>query len=117
MHELSLAQSMIEQLAETMEKEASSYHKIERIDLEIGSMSGVDKDSFEFVFPFAAEGTMAEGAKLVFNEVAVAVNCNQCGKTTSPQYPIVACTECSSMDVEITQGRDFRIIQMEVSDV
>ncbi|MBN2342875.1 MAG: hydrogenase maturation nickel metallochaperone HypA [Deltaproteobacteria bacterium] len=115
MHELSLAQSMIEQLMDVMEKEGEQFQKIEHISLELGSMSGVDRDAFEFVFPFAAEGTPAEGAILSFNEVTVQVRCRLCDKVTSPEYPFVACNECGATDTEIICGKEFKITQMEVS--
>lgn len=115
MHELSLAQSMLEQLADAVKAEGETYSRIERIDLEIGSMSGVDRESFEFVFPFAAEGTLAEGAELTFVEVQVLVKCAVCQKTTPPEYPFIACVNCGSVDTEILQGRDFKITKMEVS--
>ncbi|MBN2715762.1 MAG: hydrogenase maturation nickel metallochaperone HypA [Deltaproteobacteria bacterium] len=115
MHELSLAESMIEQLAEALKSESSPVTRIEKIDLEIGSMSGVEKDAFEFVFPFAAEGTVAEGAQLTFREVELQVKCMDCGSVTSPEYPFVSCVSCGSSKTDILQGKDFKILQMEVS--
>ena len=115
MHELSLAESMIEQLAEVLKKESTTVSRIEKISLEIGSMSGVEKDAFEFVFPFAAEGTVAEGAVLTFREVEVQVKCTDCGAVTAPEYPFVSCESCGSAKTDILQGKDFKIIQMEVS--
>lgn len=115
MHELSLVEAMIEQLAETLKRESTPVSRIEKIDLEIGSMSGVGKDSFEFVFPFAAKGTVAEGAALTFKEVAVQVKCLTCGAVTSPEYPFVSCVSCGSPETDILQGKDFKINQIEVS--
>ena len=115
MHELSLAESMIEQLTDVLKKETASVSRIDKIDLEIGAMSGVEKEAFEFVFPFAAEGTVAEGAVLTFRELEVQVKCADCGAVTSPEYPMVSCDSCGSAKTEILQGKDFKIIQMEVS--
>ncbi|MBN2530578.1 MAG: hydrogenase maturation nickel metallochaperone HypA [Deltaproteobacteria bacterium] len=115
MHELSLAESMIEQLTEALQKEATPVTRIETISLEIGAMSGVEKDAFEFVFPFAAEGTVAEGATLTFKEVDVKVKCGQCGVISSPEFPFVSCVSCGSALTDILQGKDFKVLQMEVS--
>ena len=114
MHELSLAQSMIEQLEEALAKEVDQP-KIIRIDLEIGAMSGVERDAFEFVFPFAAQGTVAEGATLTFDEVPLELKCNECGELKISVEPIMMCHTCTSTDVKIIRGKDFRIKSMEVS--
>jgi hydrogenase nickel incorporation protein HypA/HybF len=115
MHELSLAESMIEQLNDALDRESATVSRILKIDLEIGAMSGVDRDAFEFVFPFAAEGTRAEGATLTFSEIELQVRCRDCGKRSSPEYPFVSCVACGSNSTDILQGKDFRILQMEVS--
>lgn len=114
MHELSLAQSMIEQLEEALAKEADQP-RIILIELEIGAMSGVERDAFEFVFPFAAEGTVAEGAKLSFDEVPLELRCNACKESYISDEPIMMCRACASTDVTIVRGKDFRIKSMEVS--
>ncbi len=113
MHEMSLAQSMIEQLEDVIKKEDASV--VEIINLEIGAMSGVDREAFEFVFPFAAGGTCAEGATLFFDEVDLEFRCRECDKVTVTKEPVMMCPVCSSVNVTVLKGEDFKIKTLEVS--
>ena len=112
MHELSLAQAMVEQLEDYARREGAQ--KIVTINLVIGAMSGVERDPFEFVFPLVAEGTVLEKATLHFEEVPVKVKCRECGKESLPPFPIILCSSCSSRNVEVIDGEDFSIQSMEI---
>ncbi|NLN62596.1 MAG: hydrogenase maturation nickel metallochaperone HypA [Myxococcales bacterium] len=112
MHELSLAEAMIEQLAGIARDQG--FARIESIRVEIGAMSGVEREPFAFAFPIVAEGTLAEGAALEFVEVAVCVSCHTCGAKTFPEVPMILCGACHSGDVSVCAGGEFRILSMEV---
>ena len=60
MHELSIAQSLIELACEAALREGGD--RIERLNLRIGQLSGVVREALEFSFALAAEGTACEGA-------------------------------------------------------
>lgn len=115
MHELSIAQAMIEQLEEAVKKEDGNFCRIESIDLELGLMSGVERDALEFVFPIASQGTIAQDAVLHFEEIPVLVKCNKCNSSSNPEFPVIICMKCSSTDVDVVAGKDFKIKSMEVS--
>ena len=61
MHELSVAIG----IANIAEKETQKANKtkVELIELEIGSLSGVALDSLEYVWNVAVKGTVLEGAE------------------------------------------------------
>ncbi len=112
MHELSMATSLVEQIAVIMEKEGAS--KLHSITVAIGKYSGVEKEPFEFAFPIAAEGTVAEGAKLVIIQTQMKVKCKDCGIETVQDLPLAKCGKCGSLDVELLSGREFKIKSMEL---
>ncbi len=112
MHELSLAYDLVRQLEEVLRREGAT--RVVQIDMELGGMSGVEREPFEFAFPIASEGTEIEGARLVFVEVPVKVRCRDCGEASSPQYPFIVCDKCGSRNVDMLEGRDFKIKSMEV---
>lgn len=112
MHELSLAQAMVEQLEAYVRHEGAQ--QIVKINLVIGAMSGVERDPFEFAFPLVAEGTAAEGAVLEFEEVPLKVRCRDCGEECNPPFPMVKCNSCSSREVDMIDGEDFSIKSMEI---
>jgi len=114
MHELSLAQSLVEQVGHAAEKENAV--RVSRIVVVIGKYSGVERDAFEFAFPFAAEGSALEGAELVVEEIPVTVACQSCGARSHPEVVNLACARCGSTRVELVGGREFlvRSVELEV---
>ena len=113
MHELGLAQELVEQLEQIARREGA--RQVVLVRLEMGAMCGVDRDAFEFAFPEAARGSLVEGAALEITEIPVCVRCRSCGKESAPQYPAFHCEACGSFDVDIISGRDFRMLSMEVN--
>lgn len=114
MHELSLAQDLVEHVARVAKSENAT--RVERIVVLIGRYSGVERDAFEFAFPFASEDTLAEGAELVIEECLATVRCGSCSSTSQPPTTHLICGHCGSTEVVLTNGREFMIqsIQLEV---
>ena len=112
MHELSLAQSLIEQVLAAAEAENAA--QILRVVVAIGPYSGVEKTAFEFAFPFAAEGTSAEGAELVIEDVPATIECNTCHATTRADPTQLVCPQCGSDGVDIKGGHDFLVREIEL---
>ena len=113
MHELSVATAIIEQVEKTREEEKAA--KVNYVTLKIGALAGVENDALEMAFPFAAENTGTAGAELIIENIPVSVKCEDCGETTEPEIPFIACTACSSQKVVIVAGRELIIktINME----
>jgi len=61
MHELSVAIGIVN-IAEK-ETQKANKKRVELIELEIGSLSGVELDSLEYVWNVAVKGTVLEGAE------------------------------------------------------
>lgn len=112
MHELSLATALVEQVETILVREGAS--RVVSIILEMGSLSGVERHSFEFCFPLAAQGTKVEGAELHIEEVRAEVSCRSCGRTSQPEFPAMVCTACGAVDVSVVKGRDFILKSLEV---
>ena len=112
MHELSLALNMVETLERVMLEE--NAHKLLSVRVEIGALSGVQKEPMSFCFPMAIKGTSLEGAELIIDEVPLTVKCKKCGAESYPEFPAVYCVPCGDFGVEIVFGRDFKIMNIEV---
>jgi hydrogenase nickel incorporation protein HypA/HybF len=115
MHELSLAQGLVEQVIEAAERECAEG--VVRIVVQIGKYSGVERDAFEFAFPLAAEDTMVQHAELAIEELPATVRCRSCKTASHPEITHLVCTHCGSTEVELTGGREFLIkaIELEVA--
>ena len=112
MHELSLAQGLVEEVEKAALAEAAL--RVTRVVVVIGSYSGVERDAFEFAFPLAAEGTLAESASLVVELQPIRVECRKCGQTSSPEPTLLQCLACGSNEVSLIGGRDFLIRSIEL---
>ena len=89
--------------------------KVASITLALGEYSGVDPDSLRMVFPFAAEGTAADGAELIIRTIPVSVTCSDCG-ASADEIGLHLCPQCGSRNLEFVSGRELEIISFEIAD-
>lgn len=109
MHEMALTQSLVDAVCE----HAAGRH-VHSVKLEVGALCAVVPDSMQFCFELATAGTVADGARLDMNIEPGAACCRTCGQSFELPDLILLCP-CGSADVEVTAGRDLKIISMEVS--
>jgi hydrogenase nickel incorporation protein HypA/HybF len=109
MHELAIAQHVIEICAE-----ASGGARVTRIVLEIGKLSAVLPDAVRFCFDLAAQDTVAEGAALEIVETPGLAACRLCGSRMALERPFGRCA-CGGTDLEWLAGDELRIKTMEVA--
>lgn len=112
MHELSLAQALVQQVAAIVEREQAS--RVAALTVSIGALAGVDRDAFEFAYPYAAEDTVLAGAELHVRECPADVLCSTCGRHSSPEVVWLRCVHCGSADIEVVCGRDFLLESVEL---
>lgn len=112
MHELYLAESLIEQIERCLSKEGAA--KVHKVTVQMGKLSGVEREPFEFAFKLASEGRITEKTKLVIEEVPLEISCGDCGEKTCPEIPFMKCGRCDSVNVKIISGKDFLIKSMEI---
>lgn len=110
MHEMAITQSVIDAVCEH-----AAGRAVHSVTVEVGALCAVVPDAMQFCFELAAEGTVAEGARLVIEQILGTAECRSCGAEFGLVDPIVLC-RCGSADVEILSGRDLRIRSMEVSE-
>lgn len=107
MHELSLAQSIVEMA----EVEARRHHAavIEELELEIGLLAGVDVETLDFALESAVKGSWLENARIVRHVLTGEARCGECQTVFSLHTPLVPCPQCGSWWIEILRGKELRI--------
>jgi hydrogenase nickel incorporation protein HypA/HybF len=108
-HELSIAQSIVEAIADRF-----GDAEVVGVRLEIGKLSGVVVESLRFCFDLAAEGTVVHGARLDIDEPGGRASCRACGHGFVTDDPIVLCPSCGSATTEVSAGRELRILSVEI---
>lgn len=112
MHELSIAQNLVELAGE--EARRRGWARVRAVHVRLGVLAGVVKEALSFCFDIVAAGTPVEGARLVIEEVAVEVFCPRCRQPRRLPEPLpMACPECGTRTAEILRGRELELFALE----
>lgn len=114
MHELSIAQSIVEIVLQHLPKEEDLTVKSVRLTL--GAMAGVVPDSLEFCFGAITEGTPLQGAVLKIENVPLTAHCNACGHDGEIEPTLFACPSCGATSLVILSGREMQLRDIEVEE-
>ena len=114
MHELSIAQNVLEIVSEQCIR--SGYEKIDSVNLRIGRASGIMPDALIFAFNAIKPESIARDAVMNIEEVPVTGLCNECSSifVVEEEY-ILNCPVCKGSSFQIRSGREMDIVDMEVS--
>jgi hydrogenase nickel incorporation protein HypA/HybF len=114
-HEMSIVQSLIEQVG--VEVEGSPYRgRVLGLDLVVGRMSGVHVDSLRFAFEVLSPGTLVAGAELRIHQPRATISCRDCGARCEIDQILLACPACGSGAVMIQGGQELLLQSIELAD-
>ncbi len=114
MHELSIAQNILEIVREHLPAEVPCQVKSVRI--RVGYGAGIVPDSLEFCFSALIAKTPLQGAVLEIERVPFVVKCNTCGKCSSNESEIFLCSFCGGNDVTMVSGNELQVIAIDLFD-
>ena len=107
MHEMSIAQSVLDIAVGEMERHAST--RVNKIRLSIGEFSGVVKEALDFAFRAVLPGTPAAGADIDIVVVPMKAVCEHCGPMPCKLNDLnLLCPRCGET-MRITGGREMRV--------
>lgn len=111
MHELSMAQGIINAVLETAENNDAT--EVTEIYIEVGRLAMLNPEQLRFLLDVLVENTIAENAEIDISEIPVTISCPECGYEgvadldDSDHYaPIIECPECGNLRISILGGRD-----------
>jgi hydrogenase nickel incorporation protein HypA/HybF len=114
MHELSVAQSIIDIVQQSVPQDELADVRIVRV--KVGTFSGVVADSLDFCFSaISAETPLAE-AHLEFEHIPFVVECRQCRKKFENDIGFVVCPECGGVDTAVLSGRELQVTEIELEN-
>lgn len=112
MHEMSLAEGILELVEETARREKAQ--RVKTIVLEIGQLASVETSALEFCFAAVAAAGPAGEARLVIVEVPGAGECLACGRVVSMESLFGVCPDCGSHRLQATAGTEMRVREIEI---
>ncbi|MEP7381202.1 MAG: hydrogenase maturation nickel metallochaperone HypA [Gemmatimonadota bacterium] len=113
MHELSLAQGIVEQGVEAA-REAKA-ERVVTVHLKVGRLAGIESDALLFCYDVVSKGTLLEGSRLAIEVLPLVVWCAHCLKEiTLPGVQSFRCPACQTPCGEIRSGREMQIESLEV---
>ena len=113
MHELSIALGIVD----IAKKETQKAHaqKVELIELEIGTLAGIEFDSLDFVWPSAVKDTVLEHAERKIQIIEGKAKCGDCETIFKVAQVYDACPNCNSYLKHIIKGKELLVKSLEVS--
>ena len=111
MHEMSIALSIVK-IAEEEARKARVKH-FAAIDMEIGTLAGIEFDALDFVWEAAVQQTVLEKAEKRIIKIPARARCGECEKEYSLEFIHDNCPECGSFLKAILQGKELRIKSLE----
>jgi hydrogenase nickel incorporation protein HypA/HybF len=114
MHELSIAEALVRQVARAAQKEKAA--RVARIVVRIGTFSGVDPDALRAAFAITRESEEStRKSRLSMKTIKAKAKCSACGAISRPDFPAFACPRCGSDSLTFDGGRDLAIESVELA--
>ncbi|KPV39999.1 hydrogenase nickel incorporation protein HypA [Thiohalorhabdus denitrificans] len=112
MHEMALCEYVLQVLEE--ESGRQGYVRVERVRLEVGALSCVEKEALRFSFEAVARGSLAEGARLELRDAPGQGWCGMCEETVTLRSLADPCPRCGGFELTLTRGLGLRIKDLDV---
>ncbi len=112
MHEMSIAQSLIDIARNEMEKHGVTVLKSVRV--QIGQLSAIVPDSLSFCFNVMTSGTDLEGAELIMEIIPLRGACRTCKREFEIKDYAFLCPDCGSTEIDAVSGQELSIVDLEV---
>ncbi|WP_299523183.1 hydrogenase maturation nickel metallochaperone HypA [uncultured Methanobrevibacter sp.] len=111
MHELSMAQGIINAVIETAENNNAT--EVTEIGIEIGRLAMINPEQLKFMLGVLVENTIVEDAVIKIEEIPVEIECPDCGFKGEADLddkdhyaPVVECPKCENKRISILNGKD-----------
>ena len=113
MHEMSVALGIVK-IAENETAKAKA-NRVDLIELEIGTLAGIEIESLDFVWPVAVKDTVLEKAKKMITIIPAKGKCLDCDSIFEIKHLYDSCPFCNSFIKGIIQGKELKVKALEVS--
>ncbi len=111
MHELSIAESMMELIVESAA--TNGAERVTKVSIVIGGLADIVADSLKFCFDEIKRGSIADGAELIIEEVSAKAFCHDCQKEFEVGRFDFQCPDCGGVIIP-AGGQELYIKEVEI---
>jgi len=95
---------------------AAGATTITAVEIEVGTLAGVEIPALEFCFLAAREHSLGEQAELIIHEIPGLGRCPACAAESAMDFYAAVCPVCGKAALEVVQGRELRVRSIKVED-
>lgn len=114
MHELSLAQSIVDIVQQYVPD--GQGKSVKSVKLKVGDLSGVVADSLDFCFSVITSETPLSRATLQIERIPFTLQCKNCMNPFTSEFGIVLCPNCGSENTQVVAGTEMQVVEIELWD-
>jgi hydrogenase nickel incorporation protein HypA/HybF len=112
-HEITVALTLLDGVQATASDQG--IDRVSAVHVRVGALSGVVRDALLFSWDVATADTIAEGSRLLIEEIPLVVFCERCEGERAPRPGTgLLCPECETPSPRILRGREMQLVAMEV---
>ncbi len=112
MHELAVAQALVEQVEAVISQHGAASARLIRV--RIGPLAGVVPELLASAFPLAAASTRMADAELDLVAAPVRVHCQTCGAETDAAMNRLLCGACGDWHTQVISGDELLLESVEL---
>jgi hydrogenase nickel incorporation protein HypA/HybF len=114
MHELGIAQNILEIVRQAVPKEQTAA--VRSIRLRVGPLSGVVPDSLEFCFQAIVNETEMQKASLAIEQLPAILSCKKCAYRFQTKDLEFFCQSCGSSELELVSGKELEVVEIDLAE-
>jgi hydrogenase nickel incorporation protein HypA/HybF len=114
MHELSIANSILE--AVSKERERLNGARVKKVGVRIGELAGVDPDALSFSFEILVKDTELEPLALEIEFISRRHECSHCKHAFTVVDYQMDCPACGSKETRCVGGDELQLAYLEVEE-
>ena len=112
MHELSIAYNIVEIVNDEARK--ANAKTVSEIELEVGTLSGVEIDALEFAMETSIKETIMANAEVRIVKKQAMAHCKKCDADFICESLYDPCPTCNGFEYDVFQGQEMNVKSLVV---
>lgn len=114
MHETSLAGGILKVVEDAAARDG--FARVRRLQLQAGTLAGVEVAALRFALAAIAPGTLLDGAEVAIDEPPGRAWCPGCEVEVPLAARTDACPHCGGFGLRLTAGTELKVVDLLVDD-